>query len=207
MRGGVFMYPRDRKDLTKAGRLRLLYEANPIGFLVEQAGGRASTGREPILDDRTREPASAHRLRVRRARGSRAHRALPRRAQRFRIRSAPVRRAQRSEESRVIAAEHAMSATHPIIAVTGSSGAGTTSVMRTFEQIFRRERVTAAFIEGDSFHRYDRATMKQKMAEALARGESPLQPFRPGRQPVRGARRAVQQLRRERTRPAPQVPA
>ena len=50
-----------------------------------------------------------------------------------------------------------MSATHPIIAVTGSSGAGTTSVMRTFEQIFRREAVTAAFIEGDSFHRYDRA--------------------------------------------------
>ena len=50
-----------------------------------------------------------------------------------------------------------MSATHPIIAVTGSSGAGTTSVMRTFEQIFRRESVDAAFVEGDSFHRYDRA--------------------------------------------------
>jgi fructose-1,6-bisphosphatase I/sedoheptulose-1,7-bisphosphatase len=49
MRGGVFMYPRDKKDLTKPGRLRLLYEANPIGFLIEQAGGRASTGREPIL--------------------------------------------------------------------------------------------------------------------------------------------------------------
>jgi phosphoribulokinase len=63
-----------------------------------------------------------------------------------------------------------MSTTHPIIAVTGSSGAGTTSVMRTFEQIFRREAVTAAFVEGDSFHRYDRAGMKQKMAEALERG-------------------------------------
>jgi fructose-1,6-bisphosphatase I/sedoheptulose-1,7-bisphosphatase len=57
MRGGVFMNPRDRKDLSKAGRLRLLYEANPIGFLVEQAGGRASTGREPIL---TVEPDSLH---------------------------------------------------------------------------------------------------------------------------------------------------
>ena len=57
MRGGVFMYPRDRKDLTKPGRLRLLYEANPIGFIVEQAGGRASTGREPIL---TVEPESLH---------------------------------------------------------------------------------------------------------------------------------------------------
>jgi phosphoribulokinase len=64
-----------------------------------------------------------------------------------------------------------MSATHPVIAVTGSSGAGTTSVMRTFEQIFRRESVKAAFVEGDSFHRYDRATMKQKMADALAHGE------------------------------------
>jgi len=57
MRGGVFMYPRDRKDLSKPGRLRLLYEANPIGFLIEQAGGRASTGREPIL---TIEPESLH---------------------------------------------------------------------------------------------------------------------------------------------------
>ncbi len=61
-----------------------------------------------------------------------------------------------------------MSAKHPIIAITGSSVAGTTSVMRTFEQIFRRENVNAAFIEGDSFHRYDRAEMKVKMAEALA---------------------------------------
>src|SRR5215467_5618906 len=50
MRGGVFMYPRDRRDLSKAGRLRLLYEANPIGFLIEQAGGRASTGQQPILE-------------------------------------------------------------------------------------------------------------------------------------------------------------
>jgi fructose-1,6-bisphosphatase I / sedoheptulose-1,7-bisphosphatase len=49
MRGGVFMYPRDTKDLSKPGRLRLLYEANPIGMLIEQAGGRASTGREPML--------------------------------------------------------------------------------------------------------------------------------------------------------------
>ena len=49
MRGGVFMYPRDSKDPTKSGRLRLLYEANPIGFIMEQAGGRASTGRQPVL--------------------------------------------------------------------------------------------------------------------------------------------------------------
>ncbi len=49
MRGGVFMYPRDTKDPSKPGRLRLLYEANPVGMLMEQAGGRASTGREPVL--------------------------------------------------------------------------------------------------------------------------------------------------------------
>lgn len=72
-----------------------------------------------------------------------------------------------------------MSATHPIIAVTGSSGAGTTSVMRTFEQIFRREAITAAFVEGDSFHRYDRAGMKQQMAEALGRGDQYFSHFGP----------------------------
>ena len=49
MRGGVFLYPRDTKDPAKPGRLRLLYEANPIGFVMEQAGGRASTGRQPML--------------------------------------------------------------------------------------------------------------------------------------------------------------
>ena len=58
-----------------------------------------------------------------------------------------------------------MSAKHPIIAITGSSGAGTSSVMRTFDQIFRREHVNAAYIEGDSFHRYDRTEMKAKMGE------------------------------------------
>ncbi len=57
MRGGVFMYPRDRKDLSRAGRLRLLYEANPIGMLIEQAGGRASTGHQPILEV---QPQAAH---------------------------------------------------------------------------------------------------------------------------------------------------
>jgi fructose-1,6-bisphosphatase I/sedoheptulose-1,7-bisphosphatase/fructose-1,6-bisphosphatase I len=50
MRGGLFMYPKDSKDPAKAGRLRLLYEANPMAWLVEQAGGAASTGRERILE-------------------------------------------------------------------------------------------------------------------------------------------------------------
>jgi fructose-1,6-bisphosphatase I len=50
VRGGVFMYPKDTKDPTKAGKLRLLYEANPMSFIVEQAGGVSSTGRERILE-------------------------------------------------------------------------------------------------------------------------------------------------------------
>ncbi len=63
-----------------------------------------------------------------------------------------------------------MSAKHPIISITGSSGAGTTSVTRTFENIFRREGVKAAIVEGDSFHRFDRKAMKLAMAEAEAKG-------------------------------------
>jgi phosphoribulokinase len=72
-----------------------------------------------------------------------------------------------------------MSAKHPIIAVTGSSGAGTTSVSRTFDWIFRRERIKAAMVEGDSFHRYDRETMKVKLAEAAAQGDQHFSHFGP----------------------------
>ena len=57
-----------------------------------------------------------------------------------------------------------------IISVTGSSGAGTTSVRRTFEQIIRRERIAAAFIEGDAFHRYNRDEMRAVMAEEELKG-------------------------------------
>lgn len=49
-RGGIFMYPLDAKTLDKGGKLRLMYEANPMAFLVEQAGGAATTGRQRILD-------------------------------------------------------------------------------------------------------------------------------------------------------------
>lgn len=70
-----------------------------------------------------------------------------------------------------------MSVKHPIIAITGSSGAGTTSVTRTFENIFRRERLKAAIVEGDSFHRYDRKDMKQAMADAEASGNSSFSHF------------------------------
>jgi phosphoribulokinase len=72
-----------------------------------------------------------------------------------------------------------VSAKHPVIAITGSSGAGTTSVMRTFQQIFRREHVNAAFVEGDSFHRYNRTEMKNKMAESLRRGDYKFSHFGP----------------------------
>jgi phosphoribulokinase len=64
-----------------------------------------------------------------------------------------------------------MSVKHPIIAITGSSGAGTTSVTRTFENIFRRDGVNAVVIEGDSFHRFDRAAMKLEMAKSEKRGK------------------------------------
>jgi phosphoribulokinase len=72
-----------------------------------------------------------------------------------------------------------VSAEHPIVAVTGSSGAGTTTVKVAFEHMFRREGVTAVTIEGDSFHRYDREGMKAAVADHQARGET-LSHFGPG---------------------------
>ena len=72
-----------------------------------------------------------------------------------------------------------MSRSHPIISITGSSGAGTTSVKKTFENIFRREGVTAAYIEGDAFHRYNRAEMRARMAEEGARGNKHFSHFSP----------------------------
>jgi fructose-1,6-bisphosphatase I/sedoheptulose-1,7-bisphosphatase len=57
VRGGVFMYPKDNKVPGRAGRLRLMYEANPISFLMEQAGGKATTGLMPVLDV---EPTELH---------------------------------------------------------------------------------------------------------------------------------------------------
>lgn len=61
-----------------------------------------------------------------------------------------------------------MSVKHPIIAITGSSGAGTSTVMQSFQHIFRREKINAQIVEGDSFHRYDRLSMR---AEMKAQGE------------------------------------
>jgi phosphoribulokinase len=72
-----------------------------------------------------------------------------------------------------------MSVKHPVIAITGSSGAGTTSVTRTFQHIFRREKLNAAIIEGDAFHRYDRNAMKAEMAEAAQSGNNHFSHFGP----------------------------
>ena len=72
-----------------------------------------------------------------------------------------------------------MSERHPIIAIAGSSGAGTSTVTRTFSNIFRRENVRAAIIEGDSFHRYDRKEMKLRQAEAETSGNKNFSHFGP----------------------------
>ena len=72
-----------------------------------------------------------------------------------------------------------MSVKHPVIAVTGSSGAGTSTVKTSFEHIFHRENVLAAVVEGDSFHRYGREEMKQAIAEAEGKGERTVSHFGP----------------------------
>jgi phosphoribulokinase len=72
-----------------------------------------------------------------------------------------------------------MSQKHPIIAVTGSSGAGTTTVKRAFEHIFRREQINPLVIEGDSYHRYNRAEMRAAMQKAEAGGNRHFSHFGP----------------------------
>jgi len=72
-----------------------------------------------------------------------------------------------------------MSLQHPIIAVTGSSGAGTTTVMNAFAHIFRREGIKAQVIEGDSFHRYNRAEMRERVQAADRGSGSPISHFGP----------------------------
>ncbi len=70
-----------------------------------------------------------------------------------------------------------MSKKHPTISVTGSSGAGTSTVKHTFDQIFRREGVTAVSIEGDAFHRYNRADMKAELARRTEAGDETFSHF------------------------------
>jgi phosphoribulokinase len=72
-----------------------------------------------------------------------------------------------------------MSKKHPIIAVTGSSGAGTTTVMQSFTRIFRREHIQAQIVEGDAFHRYDRKAMRAAIRKAEASGDREFSHFGP----------------------------
>ncbi len=72
-----------------------------------------------------------------------------------------------------------MSRKHPILSITGSSGAGTSTIKETFEHIFFRENIRAAFIEGDAFHRYNRQDMKSAMAEAEETGNKNFSHFGP----------------------------
>ena len=126
IRGGVFLYPADQRRGYRHGRLRLVYEANPIAFLIEQAGGAASDGAERILDI-VPEPAPAHagRLRLGATRSTASPATTPSRA--------PSASARRCSAIAACSApeESDMSVKHPIISVTGSSGAGTTSVQAT----------------------------------------------------------------------------
>ncbi len=211
MRGGLFMYPKDTKDPGKPGRLRLLYEANPMAMLIEQAGGAASTGRGRIVEV---APTSLHQRvpvilgsKNEVARLERYHAEFDRGDVAF---SSPLF----NERSLFGAATlspadggSAMSTKHPVVAITGSSGAGTTTVTRTFEHIFRRENIRAAIVEGDSFHRYDRKEMKAKMAEATAAGNQHFSHFGPEANLLAGARGDVPRLRRDGHRQGAQVPA
>jgi phosphoribulokinase len=72
-----------------------------------------------------------------------------------------------------------MSKKHPVIAVTGSSGAGTSTVKTSFEHIFRRENINAAIVEGDAFHRYNREEMKRAIDESIGQGGRELSHFGP----------------------------
>lgn len=72
-----------------------------------------------------------------------------------------------------------MSMKHPIVAITGSSGAGTTTVMSSFKHIFRREGIEAQIVEGDSFHRYNRMEMRAAMKEAESQGNRHFSHFGP----------------------------
>ena len=72
-----------------------------------------------------------------------------------------------------------MSVKHPIIAITGSSGAGTSTVMQSFQHIFRREKLNAQIVEGDSFHRYDRLSMRAEMKAQEEKGNLNFSHFGP----------------------------
>ena len=178
------------------GRLRLLYEANPIAFLVEQAGGLAIDGVNRILDI---APQSMHARtplifgstdKVERIRGYYVDGTVRPRARPCSAGAAFAADGERTP----------MSLKHPIIAITGSSGAGTTSVKHTFEQIFRREKINPVYIEGDAFHRWNRLEMREKMKEAAARGDNHYSHFGADANLFEELEKTLRRLRRDRQR-------
>ena len=166
IRGGVFLYPGDKRKGYGAGRLRLVYEANPVAFLVEQAGGAATDGVNRILDIVPAGLHAAHAAGLRRQGRGYADRALSHRPEHDRRTLAAVRQSRPVQGVRGEACQRNI----PIISITGSSGAGTTTVEQTSSRFSTARSVTAAFIEGDAFHRYDRQAMKDKVAEEKAAG-------------------------------------
>ena len=142
MRGGVFLYPADARRGYGEGRLRLVYEAHPIALIVERAGGAAST--------RTRSHSRPCDAKSPHQRTPVDHGLIARSASNGSTCCITGPAFVREQRRAAICATRPVSSEgrpgdvpieHPIISVTGSSGAGTTSVKQTFEQIFRRERI------------------------------------------------------------------
>ncbi len=190
VRGGVSCIRATPRIRRKPGRLRLLYEANPMAMIVEQAGGarvdrpRASARRRP------RQPAPARAGHFRIARGSRALDRLSRRL-----------RPRRGSRLRNAAVQRAFAVPHP----PEAEGHDVRQASRhRHHRIVRRRNddgqhdvrahlppragINAAVVEGDAFHRYDRAEMRADRSSAQRRRAPALQPFRPRGQPLRRTR-------------------
>ena len=194
VRGGVFLYPADKRRSYGHGRLRLVYEANPIAFVMEKAGGAASDGETRILDI---VPTSLHE-RTPLVFGSAEKVACIARYAEIRDGAAGALAALFPPRPPAGLRTRAMSVKHPIISVTGSSGAGTTSVQQHL-------RADLSAREGRrGLHRGRRLPPLRPHADARGdggggeEGQRPFQPFRPEREPHRRARGGVPRIRRAR---------
>ena len=202
VRGGIFLYPGDRRPAYRSGRLRLAYECNPIAFLVEQAGGAATNRRGTHPGNRTDRypPARAPDFRFQSTKSN----CLPTTTRK----STPRRNVHNCSGTAACsgpakARRKTMSIKHPIISVTGSSGAGTTSVKKTFERIFNREEIKAAFIDGDAFHRYDRAEDEKSDGGGSRKGNHHFSHFGPEANLLKELESRIPRFRRNRNRQNP----
>ena len=165
----IYLYPGDERPGYRNGRLRLVYEANPIAFIVEQAGGAATDGRERDPRDAAASaaPARAARSSARATRWS-ASRDYTTAARRRAL--APIRRTAacsgpEGSETRCRPTPHHLG--HRFLGRRHHHGQAD---VRATSSAARAS--TAAFIEGDAFHRYDRAEMEPATAEARQRGNN-----------------------------------